>query len=350
MNDHFAVLEAGMQPIQEIVDVLIIGAGLCGVTAARSLTTGENKQSWKLIDKSRSVGGRMATRRIEEARFDHGAQFFTVRSEAFKAEVDNWLKQGACKEWVRGFGDSLDDGHPRYVGTNGMNQVVKEFAAPLPQKNIALNEKIIDVELIDGFIASTSESGTKFFSKKLVLTSPLTQTTAMMAKFTLDQKLANILAQLSGIVYDPCIALMGFFDPEELPLDKFPAKSMNAPLAFVADNFSKGLSGKKASLTVHLSSEASHGLFTANDSVVVDFVCHELRRHFHLKKVTRPTTVEVHRWRFATPKTTIQEPYLSWSGPNGLAIYFAGEAFGGPKIEGAYLSGLAVGKALAAEG
>ena len=147
-----------MQPIQEIVDVLIIGAGLCGVTAARSLTTGEKKQSWKLIDKSKSVGGRMATRRVEDARFDHGAQFFTVRSAAFKAEVDNWLKQRICKEWVRGFGEGQDDGHPRYVGTNGMNQLVKEFAAPLPQKNIALNEKIIDVELIDGFIASTSES------------------------------------------------------------------------------------------------------------------------------------------------------------------------------------------------
>ena len=125
---------------------------------------------------------------------------------------------------------------------------------------------------------------------------------------------------------------------------------MNAPLEFVADNFSKGLSGRKASITVHLSSEASHGLFKANDSVVVDFVCHELRRHFHLKKVTRPTIVEVHRWRFASPKTAIQEPYMTWCGSNGLKIYFAGEAFGGPKIEGAYLSGLAVGNALAAEG
>jgi predicted NAD/FAD-dependent oxidoreductase len=348
MKDYFAVMETAMQPIQEIVDVLIIGAGLSGVTAAGVLVT-QKKQSWKLIDKARSVGGRMATRRIEDQRFDHGAQFFTVRSPEFKSRVDEWLKKGICKEWVRGFGDSLEDGHSRYVGVLGMNQLVKNLAEALPKENIILNEKILHLELIDGFIAAASETGAKFFSKKLMLTSPLPQTTAMLGQFPADPRLSQIMGDLSQTSYDPCIAVMGFFDPDELPLEKFPAKSSTAPLAFIADNFSKGLSNKKASLTVHLSSEASHGLFTAHDNVVIDFICHEMKRHFHLKKVTRPSTVDVHRWRFATPRTTIAEPYLAWSGPNGLRIYFAGEAFGGPKIEGAYLSGLAAGKALAGD-
>lgn len=334
-----------MQLIQETVDVVIIGAGLSGVTAAGFLAK-ENRQSWKLIDKARSVGGRMATRRIDDQRFDHGAQFFTVRSFEFKALVDQWLKNGVCKEWVRGFGENMDDGHSRYVGAGGMNQIAKKLAEALPKENIALNEKIMDIELIDGFISISSETGSRFFCKKLMITSPLPQTAAMMAKFQGDQRLVKIMSDLSEISYEPCIAVMGFFDPEEVPLTKFPAKSNSAPLAFVADNFSKGLSSRQAALTVHLSSEASHGLFTANDNVVVDFVCHELRRHFHLKKVTRPSTVEVHRWRFATPKTTISEPCLAWSGPNGLKICFAGEAFGGPKIEGAYLSGLAAAGAL----
>ncbi len=335
-----------MQPVQEIVDVLIIGAGLCGVTAARSLAIGENKQSWKLIDKSRSVGGRMATRRIEDARFDHGAQFFTVRSDAFKAEVDNWLKQGICKEWVRGFGDSLDDGHPRYVGASGMNRIVKHLAADLPRENIDLNEKVVEIEMVDGFISIMSEKGAKFFTKQLIMTAPLPQATTLLSQFSSDQRLTKIMTNLSEVVYDPCIAVMGFFDPDELPLDKFPAKSLQSPLAFVSDNYSKGLSSRKASLTVHLSSEASHGLFTAHDDVAVDFVCHELRRQYHLKKVTRPSTAEVHRWRFATPQKTFPDPYLLWAGPNGMKIYFAGEAFGGPKIEGAYMSGLSVGKDL----
>ena len=42
-----------------------------------------------VVDKGRGVGGRMATRRVPslsgEATFDHGAQFFTVRDDAFAA-------------------------------------------------------------------------------------------------------------------------------------------------------------------------------------------------------------------------------------------------------------------------
>ncbi len=332
-----------MQPIQEIVDVLIVGAGLCGVTAAREIHAGK-RQSWKLIDKARSVGGRMATRRIDDAKFDHGAQFCTVRSSEFRSQVDEWLRLGVCKEWVKGFGNEQEDGHPRYVCESGMNHIVKQMAADFPKENIALNEKIVEIEMIDGFISLASETGAKFFSKKLVMTTPLPQATAMLSNFPADQRLTKIMSTLSDILYDPCIAIMGFFHPEELPLDKFPAKSLQSPLAFVSDNYSKGLSSKKASLTVHLSSEASHGLFTAHDEVVVDFVCHELRRHYHLKKVTRPSMVEVHRWRFASPQKTFAEPFLDWSGANSVKIYFAGEAFGGPKIEGAYLSGLAIGK------
>lgn len=338
-----------MQPIQEIVDVLIVGAGMSGVVVARELYS-QKSRSFKLIDKARSVGGRMATRRIDDAKFDHGAQFFTARSPQFKSQADQWLDKGFCKEWVRGFGDNQDDGHPRYVGVSGMNQLVKNLAIDLPKEKIALSEKILDVDLIDGLLTLTSETGAKFFSKTLVITSPLTQTIDMLKSFPKDERLSKILGSLAEVVYDPCIAVMGFFDPEELPLDKFPAKSQQSPLAFVSDNYSKALSSKKASLTVHLSSEASHGLFTAHDDVVVDFVCHELRRHYHLKRVTRPSPVEVHRWRFATPQKTLPNPYLQWAGPNGVKIYFAGEAFGGPKIEGAYLSGLGLGKALLVEG
>jgi predicted NAD/FAD-dependent oxidoreductase len=54
------------------VDVAIIGAGLAGVAAAGDLIAAG--KSDLLIDKSRGVGGRMATRRHCDTRIDHGAQ------------------------------------------------------------------------------------------------------------------------------------------------------------------------------------------------------------------------------------------------------------------------------------
>jgi predicted NAD/FAD-dependent oxidoreductase len=53
------------------VRIVVVGAGLAGLTAARSLVAGGHDVL--VLDKGRSPGGRMATRRIGGATFDHGA-------------------------------------------------------------------------------------------------------------------------------------------------------------------------------------------------------------------------------------------------------------------------------------
>ena len=65
-----------------LMRVAIVGAGLAGLMAGRTLA--EAGHEVVLLDKGRSPGGRLATRRIGEATLDHGAQFFTVRSEAVR--------------------------------------------------------------------------------------------------------------------------------------------------------------------------------------------------------------------------------------------------------------------------
>ena len=48
-----------------------------------------------IVEKSRSVGGRLATRRIGEGKADHGAQFFTVRSPELQEDVESgWKRDG----------------------------------------------------------------------------------------------------------------------------------------------------------------------------------------------------------------------------------------------------------------
>jgi predicted NAD/FAD-dependent oxidoreductase len=67
--------------------------------------------------------------------FDHGAQFFNVRSERFERPVAGWLEAGVVEEWTRGFADAEgrhnNDGYPRYRGSEGMNSVPKHLACRL---------------------------------------------------------------------------------------------------------------------------------------------------------------------------------------------------------------------------
>ncbi len=69
-------------------DVIVIGAGLSGLLAAGKL----NASGYRVIvlDKGRGVGGRLATRRMDGAVFDHGAQYFTVQDPGFDAIVQDW--------------------------------------------------------------------------------------------------------------------------------------------------------------------------------------------------------------------------------------------------------------------
>ena len=62
-------------------NVAIIGAGITGVTIANLL---QKKYNLTVFEKSRGVGGRMATRRAEPYQFNHGAQYFKVENKEFK--------------------------------------------------------------------------------------------------------------------------------------------------------------------------------------------------------------------------------------------------------------------------
>ena len=74
------------------IDVVIVGAGMAGLTAAAWLE--ERGVATIVLDKGRAPGGRMATRRIGEASFDHGAQHFGARTAAFRRQTERWIERG----------------------------------------------------------------------------------------------------------------------------------------------------------------------------------------------------------------------------------------------------------------
>ncbi|MFA6245022.1 MAG: FAD-dependent oxidoreductase, partial [Candidatus Hydrogenedentales bacterium] len=83
-----------------VADCIVIGAGISGLLAARTLR--DSGKTVVILDKARGVGGRMATRRIGECVFDHGAQFFTATDPKFVEHVNRWTDDGIAAQWSRG--------------------------------------------------------------------------------------------------------------------------------------------------------------------------------------------------------------------------------------------------------
>jgi predicted NAD/FAD-dependent oxidoreductase len=85
-----------------VTTIAVVGAGLPGLVAARQLQAFADVT---VFEKSRGAGGRMATRYAGEFKFDHGAQFFTARTTAFRDFLEPLLSEGVIADWPARFAE-----------------------------------------------------------------------------------------------------------------------------------------------------------------------------------------------------------------------------------------------------
>ena len=76
-------------------NVAVIGAGITGISLANLL---QKKVNLTVFEKSRGVGGRMATRRAEPYQFNHGAQYFKIENKEFKNFLQPLIQNNIIKQ------------------------------------------------------------------------------------------------------------------------------------------------------------------------------------------------------------------------------------------------------------
>ena len=331
--------------------VLIIGAGLAGLTAARQLEgamVGDRPVSTLVVEKAKVPGGRLATRRIGGATLDHGAQFFTVRSDAFRAEVDRWLADGVVEEWCRGF--AAADGHPRYRTVGGMNQLAKHLAGRMgwrstpPGGSSPSTSEVVTRRTAEAVIpgperwAVTYGSATREPDEAdaVIATPPVPQTLELL-RAGAAMPGGELGARLESMTYHRVLALLATLDRSpELPGPGALQRPDHPVFSFVADNRAKGISEVPA-VTFHLAHALSAELWDRPDDEVLATVGRELAATLGPAAVEE---IQVKRWRYAGPVQPAPEPALTIAERPGPLV-LAGDGFGGSKVEGAFLSGLA---------
>ena len=311
---------------------VVVGAGMSGLVAGRQLV--DAGVAVTIVDKGRSPGGRMATRRIGGATLDHGAQFFTVRTPAFQRQVDRWLERGLVDVWTHGCGGH--DGHPRYVATAGMNSLAKDLAIGLDVQCSTMAFSVRAAPPTEGAPRwqVVIDDGSIRAADAVVVTTPLPQAFSLLvdAGIELDE-------QLLRTDYDRTIALLARLDRSPGIAPPGGLQSPTDDIGFVADNQAKGISDVPA-LTLHASAQWSDEHWERD----VD----EL--HALLLELARPllgsaevVESQVKKWRFATPRSSWPDP--CWTSAD-RSIVLAGDAFDGPRLEAAHNSGLAAAHAL----
>ena len=228
-------------------DILIIGAGLAGLSAANDLQQAGHQVL--VVDKGRGLGGRLAGRRIGDATFDHGAQFMTAREPRFKAAMADWVATGVAEEWYSSY-PGQPNGHPRYRGVPTMTAVAKHLAIEL---NIMRATRVVKVSHQQTGWLANLDNGDRVSAHKLLITSPVPQTLELLKGINIP---ADKQSRLERIEYESCIAVMAILDgptaiaaPGAIALEK-------GPIAWISDNLQKGVS-KIPAVTIHGSGEFS---------------------------------------------------------------------------------------------
>jgi len=319
-------------PTPTTADVLVIGAGMAGLCAAQALKSAGRKPL--IVDKGRGIGGRMATRRIGDATFDHGAQFATTRDSRFAEVLESAKAAGAATEWCRGFTKDAD-GHPRWRGAPGMASLAKYLAAGLEitqQAQVTALEKAADHWIV------TMGDGQTWTVAGIVLTAPVPQALALLKASSMELEPA-MQDRLSALQYERCLAVMAVLEgPSRVPPPGGLALS-EGPISWIADNQQKGVSATPA-VTLH----ATDAFSVANWERDREEVARELLAAAEEWLGAAVVSFQIHGWRFSKPLQTDPQPCAVVSGHPPLVL--AGDAFAGPRVEGAAVSGWAAATAV----
>jgi renalase len=329
--------------------VLVLGAGCAGLLAAHELLTAGYDVT--VVDKGRAVGGRLATRRIDGAVFDHGAQFLTVKHEDVRDLVTSWEEAGVVTPWFHGAPDLAGStggepagGHPRLRGTPTMRAIAEHLAGGIPDVRTGLRVTSLCADA-GGWVATAVpvDGGDEVHltATALVCSAPVPQSLALLDAGGVDLADDTDTA-LRAVTYDPTLALLAVPDgPTALP-NGGALRLADGPVSWLADGLRKGSSLVPA-VVVHASAEVSRALWAAADDEVVARLLPATTAHLGVG--IRP--VHVHRWRFATPTSAPPAgDTLTCTSALPAPLAFAGDAFAGGRVEGALRSGRAAARAL----
>ncbi|MGM1059894.1 NAD(P)/FAD-dependent oxidoreductase [Saccharothrix sp. Mg75] len=308
--------------------VLVVGAGIAGVACARALT--DAGIDTRVLERSPVVGGRMASKRYDGRRADIGAGYFTVSDARFAAVVTRWQGAGLAREWTDTLavhsadGVSHTTGPMRWAAPGGLRSLVEDVASGLDVTTGHTVEWVEPGPRVDGEPADA-----------VVLALPGPQALRL-----LDPRLAG--TRTAAGVQDWLPSLVATLE--------YPTRSW-APFhgAFVNDHpvlttlFDDGSRrGDDAPVLVAHTDDAFAGQYVADAPAAADEVEVAVRELLSLPEAA--VNVHVHRWTFARPAAPGTAPFHLDDDLVGIA----GDAWGSPKVETAWLSGTLLGEALAA--
>lgn len=315
--------------------IAIIGAGMAGITCAHRLQQGFSSV---IFEKSRGIGGRLATRRSDGGdHYDHGAQFVTARDPAFVEMLQTLQQADAAAPWSpRLPAGTPSPEHAWWIGTPGMSALLKPLATPL---EIRLRATVTALHRKAGaWVVQLAEHDYAETFDAVVITAPAPQARVLLGSAT------RLGEALDGVAIAPCWAgMFAFAAPWQLPFDA--ARFDTGPISWIAREASRpGRVGTGDRWVVHASAEWSAAQLERSPDDALALLRDALAHHVGMP-LPALAFAQAHRWRYAMTTRPLGQPFLA---DEAQRLWLGGDWCLGARVESAFHSGGAIARSLSA--
>ncbi|HKK44515.1 MAG TPA: FAD-dependent oxidoreductase [Balneolaceae bacterium] len=323
----------------------IIGASISGLIAGKRLAQAGHDVT--VIEKSRSLGGRLATLQMDGMNLDYGLSHFEVKTNTFQPFVDELMNEGDLKIWAEEF--SLHDGenfyevdpnaYPEnhYMSPNGLQSVAKKLSRWVDVKS---QEKAGGLTYI-GPDRSKKRSWminltdiSVFECDAVIIATPAVEAYGVLQTAQNRTATRRIIRDIDEITYDACFSLVATFD-HEVP----DWKGINCEQSLVKwiGNESSKQDAEKAGLLIQSTNKFFRENAQAKDEEVIERMLEETSRIIGPWALQEKTTY-LHRWKYFKTRNPIDEYFMELE-MEDAPLALIGDYLGGNSLENAFVSG-----------
>lgn len=312
--------------------IAVIGSGLSGITVASIV---KKKFHIDIFEKSRGVGGRMSTRKEPPFVFDHGAQFFKIKTFDFMNFISELLTEKIIQPWNFKLAYFSKNDLKKikvvrkkdnfFVGVPNMDSIVKYLSI---NNNVILNTKIEKIIKVNNRWYLYDQSKKKYGQYDWVILS-------LPAKQSLDLITKNVsfYSAIEKIKMKSCFSLMVGIN-ESLNLNYDAALIEDNDIAWFAINNSKPGRTKKNSLLINSSYDyAAKNINLPKDKVLKHLldIISDLIKH----KFSNTSFKKLHQWKYVEAENPPNDNYFI---DYNEKIAVCGDWFIDSRVEGAFTS------------
>lgn len=324
----------------------IIGASISGLIAGKRLAKAGHDVT--VIERNHSLGGKFATKKLDDLYLDYGISQFSARTKTFQAFVEELKSKGVVKKWAEEFNfydkNGFQEVNPHtsqgvsFTGMHGMQGITDGLSRWV--------DVLSDVKA--GGLTYIGPDRTKkrswiinltdisvFECDAVIIAAPAVEANGILQTTQDETPVRRIIRVIDEVRYDGCFSLVASYDkavPEWKGIE-----CAHSSISWIGNESSKQEGAEKAGLVIRSSAEFFRKNARKDDQTIRQLLLSEASNIID-PWVLQPKSTYLHHWKYFEAKNSINEYFIELEMEDG-PLALIGDYLGGNSVENAFLSG-----------